>query len=55
MDNRGPLAAPAGILIRGATIWTCGTAGRLDGADLLVIDGKIKAIGRNLSPPGICQ
>ncbi|HTL18972.1 MAG TPA: amidohydrolase family protein [Patescibacteria group bacterium] len=49
MENRGPLVTPKAILIRGATVWTCGPDGRLENADVLVIEGKIKAIGINLS------
>jgi N-acetylglucosamine-6-phosphate deacetylase len=40
--------APRNVLVRGATIWTCGPEGVLDGADLLVVDGRIRAVGRNL-------
>jgi imidazolonepropionase-like amidohydrolase len=39
------------VLVRNATLWTCGPAGRLDGADLLVVDGKVKAVGRGLKAP----
>ncbi len=44
---------PAALLVRNATVWTQGPAGRLEGADLLVRDGRIAAVGRNLAaPPG---
>ncbi len=44
---------PATVLVRNATIWTVGPEGTLTGADLLVADGKIQAIGRGLAvPPG---
>jgi imidazolonepropionase-like amidohydrolase len=43
--GRGPLAEPRGVLIRGATIWTCGPAGRIENGTLLVVDGKITRIG----------
>ena len=43
-----PSNAPT--LIRGATVLT-GTGERLDGADVLLRDGKIAAIGRNLELP----
>ena len=39
------------VLVRGATIWTMGPAGRLDGADLLVRDGRVAAVGRGLEAP----
>ena len=43
-----PTSAPT--LIRGATVLT-GTGERLDGTDVLLRDGKIAAIGRNLELP----
>ena len=42
---------PAHVLVRDATIWTSGPAGRLEGADLLVAAGKIVAIGEDLEAP----
>jgi len=39
------------VLVRNATIWTCGPAGKLDGADLLVEGGKVKEVGRGLKAP----
>lgn len=42
---------PAAVLVRNATLWTSAAAGRLDGADLLVRDGRIAAIGRGLAAP----
>jgi imidazolonepropionase-like amidohydrolase len=52
----GPFASsnpmrPASILIKNATIWTSAKAGKLEQADMLVIDGKISAIGSNLKAP----
>jgi imidazolonepropionase-like amidohydrolase len=44
-------AQPAALLVRGATIWTSGPAGRLDDADLLVRSGRIEAVGRDLDIP----
>ncbi len=43
-----PTSAPT--LIRGATVLT-GTGERLDGTDVLLRDGKIAAIGRDLELP----
>jgi imidazolonepropionase-like amidohydrolase len=37
------------VLIKNATVWTQGPAGRLDNADLLFEDGKILKVGSNLS------
>lgn len=44
-------ASAATVLVRNATVWTQGPAGRLEGADLLVVDGKIAGVGRGLSAP----
>jgi len=43
---------PAAVLVRGATVWTAGPQGILEDADVLVKDGKIAAVGKNLSAPG---
>jgi len=43
---------PNHVLIRHATIWTSGSEGRLENADLLVTAGKIMEIGQNLRAPG---
>ncbi|MBL8271402.1 amidohydrolase [Steroidobacter sp.] len=44
-------AAPSEpTLIRGATVLT-GTGARLDGADVLMVDGRIGAVGQNLPVP----
>ncbi|MBI4327279.1 MAG: amidohydrolase family protein [Chloroflexi bacterium] len=50
-EGRGALAEPPAVLITGATVWTCGPAGRLEKADLLVISNKIQAVGPKLMPP----
>lgn len=39
------------ILIKNATVWTSDAAGKLDNTDILVKNGKIAAIGKNLSDP----
>ena len=44
-----PIASPP-VLIRGATVLT-GTGTRLDGADVLMRDGKIVAVGADLDAP----
>ncbi|CAM2069790.1 Amidohydrolase family protein [Sulfidibacter corallicola] len=43
---------PKVVLVRNATIWTAGPQGILEGADLLVEDGKVKAVGKGLQAPG---
>lgn len=45
MANRGVLAEPPALLIRQATVWTCGPQGRLTNADVLVAGGRIRAVG----------
>ncbi len=42
---------PAALLVRNATIWTSGPQGVLEGADLLVVDGRIAAVGVGLAGP----
>ena len=44
-------SALAGLLVRGATIWSCGPQGILQEADLLVQGGKIVQVGRGLAVP----
>ena len=50
-EDRGPFLSPASVIVRNATIWTCGPDGVIEGADLLVKGGKIAAIGTGLSAP----
>ncbi|MFQ5602117.1 MAG: amidohydrolase family protein [bacterium] len=40
---------PKQILVRNATIWTCGPQGNLENTDMLMVQGKITKIGKNLS------
>lgn len=42
---------PAAVLVKGATIWTCGPQGKVENGDLLVQRGKIQKVGRNIEPP----
>lgn len=46
-----PKTAPRSVLVKGATVWTCGPDGVLENADLLVQDGRIARVGRDLSAP----
>ena len=46
-----PPARPAVLLVQNATIWTSGPQGILREADLLVKNGVIAAVGRNLAKP----
>jgi len=47
----GPVASPAAVVVRAATVWTQGPAGTLEGADVLVVKGKIAAVGKGLAAP----
>ncbi len=47
----GPVAAPSAVVVRGATIWTQGPAGILENADVLVVGGKVAAVGKGLAVP----
>jgi imidazolonepropionase-like amidohydrolase len=49
--RREPPAQPNHILVRGATIWTCGPQGKIENADLLITQGKITRIAQNLTAP----
>ncbi len=42
---------PSAVLVRGATVWTAGPAGRLDEADVLIRDGEIAGVGVGLDAP----
>ena len=42
---------PRYILVKNATLWTCGPDGTLQDADMLVTRGKITKIGKGLSAP----
>ncbi|MCA9266883.1 MAG: amidohydrolase family protein, partial [Planctomycetales bacterium] len=46
-----PPEQPEHVLFRGATVWTCGAAGVLQKADVLVTRGKIAAVGPALPVP----
>ena len=48
LEGRGPLATPPAVLIRDTTVWTCGPAGKLQHTDVLVLGGRIEAVGTNL-------
>jgi imidazolonepropionase-like amidohydrolase len=48
--TRAPDQPPA-VLLKGATIWTCGPEGILQKSDLLVRKGRIAEIDQHLEPP----
>lgn len=47
----GPLAEPKGVLVRGAEVFTQGPQGTLSKGDLLVVDGKVAAVGPSVEVP----
>jgi imidazolonepropionase-like amidohydrolase len=42
---------PASVFVKGATIWTMGSQGKLESADMLINKGKIVKVGKNLEAP----
>lgn len=47
--NRGPIDQPELILFKDFTLWTCEDSGILKDHDILVKNGKIQEIGKNLT------
>ena len=39
------------VLIKNATVWTSEAAGKLENTDVLLVNGKISKIGKNLTLP----
>lgn len=46
-----PLKQPAAVLFRNGTIWTSGDKGILENASVLVVEGRIQAVGANVAAP----
>jgi imidazolonepropionase-like amidohydrolase len=42
---------PATLIVKGATVWTCGAQGKLENADVLIQKGKITRVGANIVAP----
>ncbi|MCH2060338.1 MAG: amidohydrolase family protein [Verrucomicrobiales bacterium] len=42
---------PARLLVRGATVWTCGPEGVLKDADVLIEKGRVSAVAKSLKVP----
>jgi imidazolonepropionase-like amidohydrolase len=51
LEGRGPLTNPPAVLLTNATVWTCGPAGRLEHASILIEKGKIAGVGATLRQP----
>lgn len=47
-EGRGPIDAPKAVLVKNATLWTSAGEGILRETDILIVDGKIRAIGKGL-------
>ncbi len=39
------------VIVRGATIWTCGPQGKIENGDVLYERGKVSKVGKNLTAP----
>lgn len=46
-----PPEQPHSLLVQGATIWTATSQGTIENGDLLIVDGKISAVGNGLKAP----
>ncbi len=51
LEGRGPITNPPAILIEHAAIWTCGSLGLVQNASLLAVEGRIRAVGTNVTLP----
>ena len=49
-DYRGALRTPENIVIRNATIWTCGPSGVITNSSLRIIKGRVSEIGDVVGP-----
>ncbi|MBN8247225.1 MAG: amidohydrolase family protein [Verrucomicrobia bacterium] len=49
--DRGPITNPPSVLVRGATLWTCGPEGVLTNASLWIEGGRLRAVGAQVPEP----
>ena len=42
---------PAAVIVRNGTVWTQGPQGRLENADLLIVEGRVAEVGTDLDAP----
>lgn len=47
----GPPDRPAAVFFKNGTIWTSGPEGTIESGSVLIVDGLIKAVGRDLAAP----
>ncbi len=55
VDSQTPPEQPAQLLIRGATLWTCTDDGLIESGDMLIANGIITKVGKNLEAPEGCK
>lgn len=53
--DHGPTEQPPAVLVRGATLWTCGPGGKIEKGDLLCVGGKIRGVGQSITVPAELQ
>ena len=46
-----PPEQPAAVVFQNATVWTCGKAGVLENASVLIVDGQVVAVGTSVKLP----
>jgi len=46
-----PAALAQTVLVQGGTVWTQGPEGTLENADVLIVDGRVKKVGRGIAAP----
>jgi len=46
-----PPKRPKTVLFKNATVWTCGKAGIVENASVLVVNGRIRAVGKEIPVP----
>ncbi|MCA9123684.1 MAG: amidohydrolase family protein [Planctomycetaceae bacterium] len=46
-----PPKRPKTVLFKNATVWTCGKAGTVENASVLVVNGHIRAVGKEIAVP----
>ncbi len=50
-----PIADAEHVLFRGATVWTCDDAGKIENGDVRIKDGRIVEVGPSLTVPDGCR
>jgi imidazolonepropionase-like amidohydrolase len=50
-DRFAEAFAPKAVFVKNATVWTSGPQGTLQNANLLIVDGKVAAVGKGVAIP----